>query len=81
MYQEHFTNEEYARLADQFDPQHYNPAEWVAIAQDAGMKYMVLTTRHHDGFCLFDSKVSDFTAPKTAARRDLIPVAGRLKAT
>jgi len=72
MYQEHFTNEEYARLADQFNPQHYDPAEWVALAQDAGMKYMVLTTRHHDGFCLFDSKVSDFTAPKTAARRDLI---------
>ena len=36
------------------------------------MKYVVLTTRHHDGFCLFDSKVSDFTAPKTAAGRDLI---------
>ena len=36
------------------------------------MKYMVLTTRHHDGFCLFDSKVSDFTAPKTAAGRDLV---------
>jgi alpha-L-fucosidase len=35
------------------------------------MKYMVLTSRHHDGFCLFDSRVSDFTAPKTAARRDL----------
>jgi alpha-L-fucosidase len=72
MYQEHIPFEEYKKLADQFNPQHYNPAEWVAMAKDAGMKYIVLTTRHHDGFCLFDSKVSDFTAPKTAAGRDLI---------
>ncbi|MBI5091490.1 MAG: alpha-L-fucosidase [Candidatus Hydrogenedentes bacterium] len=71
-YQEHFETGEYARFADQFNPKHYNPAEWVALAQEAGMKYMVLTTRHHDGFCLFDSKVSEFTAPKTAAQRDLI---------
>ncbi len=72
MYQEHIPFDEYAPLADRFDPQDYDPAEWVSLARDAGMKYMVLTTRHHDGFCLFDSNVSDFTAPKTAARRDLI---------
>jgi alpha-L-fucosidase len=71
-YQEHFEQDEYARLADQFNPQRYNPAEWIAVAQDAGMKYAVLTTRHHDGFCLYDSHVSDFTAPKTAAKRDLV---------
>jgi len=68
----HVPPDEYARLADEFNPQHYDAREWVAYAQDAGMKYMVLTTRHHDGFCLFDSKVSDFTAPKTAAKRDLV---------
>ncbi len=72
MYQEHMPFEEYAHLAERFDPQHYNPREWVAVAKDAGMKYMVLTTRHHDGFCLYDSKVSDFTAPKTGAKRDLV---------
>ncbi len=72
MYQEHFTNEEYARFADAFNPTDYKPAEWIAMAQDAGMKYMVLTTRHHDGFCLFDSAASDFTAPRTAAGRDLV---------
>ncbi|HEY3415414.1 MAG TPA: alpha-L-fucosidase, partial [Armatimonadota bacterium] len=63
---------EYARYADQFKAECYNPAEWVALAQQAGMRYMVLTTRHHDGFSLFDSKHSDFTAPKTAAGRDLV---------
>ncbi len=72
MYQEHIPFSEYALLADQFNPQKYNPKEWVAKAKAAGMKYVVLTTRHHDGFCLFDSKVSDFTASKTGAKRDLI---------
>ena len=72
MYQEHIPFDEYVQLADQFNPQNYNPAEWVALAKEAGMKYIVITTRHHDGFCLFDSQVSDFTSVKTGARRDLI---------
>jgi alpha-L-fucosidase len=72
MYQEHIPFEEYSKLADRFDPRDYRPEEWVEVARDAGMKYMVLTTRHHDGFCLFDSEVSDYTAPKTGAGRDLI---------
>jgi alpha-L-fucosidase len=71
-YQEHFSVAEYARLAQEFNPKQFDPAEWVALAQDAGMKYIVLTTRHHDGFCLFDSKVSEFTAPKSAAGRDFV---------
>jgi len=62
----------YEKLAWRFNPKNYHPEEWVDLAQEAGMKYMVLTTRHHDGFSLFDSGVSDFTAPKTAAKRDLI---------
>ena len=72
MYQEHVPIAEYANLANQFNPKDFNPKEWVAKAKEAGMKYVVLTTRHHDGFCLFDSKVSDFTAPKTASKRDFV---------
>ncbi len=72
MHQERIPTDEYRPLCDEFDPQNYHPDHWVAMAQDAGMKYMVLTSRHHDGYCLFDSKVSDFTAPKTAAKRDLL---------
>ena len=64
MYQEHIPFAEYKNLADQFNPQSYYPEEWVALAKEAGIKYMVITTRHHDGFCLFDSKVSDFTSVK-----------------
>jgi len=72
MYQERIPKAEYARLAQKFKPVRYKPEKWVALAQEAGMKYMVLTSRHHDGFSLFDSKVSDFTSVKTAAKRDLV---------
>ena len=72
MYHEGIPVDEYRKFADDFTARHYKPRDWVALAQDAGMKYMVLTTRHHDGFCLFDSKVSDFTSVKTAAKRDLV---------
>ncbi|HQK22551.1 MAG TPA: alpha-L-fucosidase [Candidatus Latescibacteria bacterium] len=72
MYREHIPAEEYAKLADQFNPKHYKPRDWVALAQDAGMRYMVLTARHHDGFCLWDTKTTDFSAPRTAAKRDLL---------
>ncbi|MCD6407953.1 alpha-L-fucosidase [bacterium] len=72
MFNERIPKEEYRNFAEKFSPDKYNPEEWVSLAKESGMKYMVLTTRHHDGFSLFDSKVSDFTAPKTAAKRDLI---------
>ena len=64
--------EEYAKLADQFNPQHFDPSAWAVQAKESGMKYMVLTSRHHDGFALFDDPGSNFTAVKSAARRDLV---------
>jgi alpha-L-fucosidase len=63
--------EEYTRYAAQFQPTAYNPDEWVSMAQQAGMKYMVLTSRHHDGYCLWDTKTTDWNAVKTGPRRDL----------
>ena len=51
---------EYEPLAAQFNPVKYDPAEWVRIAKDAGMKYIVITSKHHDGFCLFDTKATDW---------------------
>ena len=63
---------EYAKLADQFNPTNFNPGAWAEIARAAGMKYMVLTTRHHDGFCLFDDPGNSFTSVQTAAHRDFV---------
>lgn len=63
---------DYAKYADSFVAEKFDAKKWAKIAKDAGMKYMVLTARHHDGFCLFDSKVSDFTSVKTASRRDFV---------
>jgi len=72
MHQEHIPADEYALLARRFRPQRFDADAWAAVAKAAGMKYMVLTTRHHDGFCLFDSDASDFTSVKTAAQRDFV---------
>ncbi len=70
--QEKMTLEDYQAYFDSFDPIDYNPKEWAKIARQAGMKYVVLTAKHHDGFCLFDSKYTDYKATNTPAKRDLI---------
>ncbi len=65
--------EEYERrYFKSFDPDLYNPEVWAAAAANAGMKYSVITTKHHEGFCLWDTQQTAYKAPNTAARRDLI---------
>ncbi|MBO5287677.1 MAG: alpha-L-fucosidase [Clostridia bacterium] len=66
------SNEEYQKYFDMFDPVDYNPREWAKLAKEAGMKYAVLTTKHHDGFCLFDSQYTDYKSTNTRAGRDLV---------
>lgn len=51
----------YFGLKDQLNPVHFNPEQWADVMQDAGIKYMIFTTKHHDGFCTFDSKYTDFS--------------------
>jgi len=51
---------EYEQLAKQFNPVKYDPAEWVRLAKEAGIKYLVITSKHHDGFCLWDSPATDY---------------------
>ena len=64
---------EYSKLADSFSLDRFNADEWASIAKNAGMKYMVLTAKHHDGFALFDSSAPDgFNSVKTAAHRDIV---------
>lgn len=52
--------EDYRPLAKEFDPVDYDPQRWAQIAADAGMKYLVITSKHHDGFCLFDTDATDW---------------------
>lgn len=64
---------EYARLKDRFTADEFEPREWARLARAAGMKYIVLTTRHHDGFSLYDTRgLNDFDAPHAPAGRDLV---------
>jgi alpha-L-fucosidase len=69
---ERMSFERYKTYFDEFDASRYNPKEWAKAAKAAGQKYAVLTTKHHDGFCLFDSKLTDFKATNTPAGRDLV---------
>lgn len=64
--------DEYAKLADRFSAENFNADDIIRRARDWGMRYAVLTTKHHEGFCLYDSKLTTFTAPKSAAKRDLV---------
>ncbi len=63
---------EYMQLAKRFNPHPHAARAWAKLAKAAGMKYMVMTTKHHEGFCLFDTKLTDYCAPKQAAGRDLV---------
>ncbi len=63
---------EYEHYADQFKPTPNAAREWAKLAKLAGMKYMVMTTKHHEGFCQFDSKLTDYTAVKRGPGRDLV---------
>ena len=69
---ENIPPEEYALLADTFKPKEGCCREWAALAKKAGMKYMVLTTRHHEGFSLWDSKVNPFNSVNYGPHRDIV---------
>ena len=64
----------YWGLSKEFNPVDFNPGQWAQVFRDAGMKYMIFTTKHHDGFCLFDSQYTDFSLAKAG------PFAGHPKA-
>jgi alpha-L-fucosidase len=64
---------EYEKLPSQFNPTEFDPAEWVALAKAAGMKYITITSKHHDGFAMFDSKVSDWDiVDRTPYKKDVL---------
>lgn len=64
----------YRAIAKRFNPVRFDPDAWLDLAEASGMRYLVVTAKHIDGFCLYHSKVSDFTVAQTPCRRDLIAV-------
>ena len=66
------TEAEYRALPRRFDPEKFDPAAWVQLAKEAGQRYMVFTTKHHDGFCMFDSSYTNYKITKTPYKRDVV---------
>ena len=64
--------EQYDKFVDEFNPFKFNADEWVRMARDAGMKYIVITSKHHDGFNLFDSEYTDYDIMSTPFKRDMM---------
>ncbi len=69
---------DYQRMAKNFNPVNYDPDAWVRMAKDAGMKYIVITSKHHDGFALFETKASKWNVvDATVYGKDLLKPSGR----
>ncbi|MDR2505173.1 MAG: alpha-L-fucosidase, partial [Oscillospiraceae bacterium] len=69
---DNFDPEEYAKLADSFLPKENAAMEWAKLASEAGARYMVLTTRHHEGFSMWDSAVNPYNSANYGAKRDIV---------
>ncbi len=72
LFRERIDQRAYAEMACAWCPEHFDARVWAEVAVRGGMKYAVLTTRHHDGFCLWDSKVTDYSSARQAAGRDFV---------
>ena len=69
---EEIPNEDYEKYFERFNPDLFNPKEWAKAAREAGMKYFVITTKHHEGFCMWDTKYTDYKITNTPCGRDLL---------
>ncbi len=69
---EKISDEDYYKYFKHFNPDLYDPEVWARVAKDAGMKYFVITTKHHEGFCLWDSKYTDYKVTNTPYGKDLL---------
>src|SRR5689334_21838621 len=72
MFNKQMDTSNYGKLKDSFTVAHFSAEKWVQTAKQAGCKYMVVTSRHHDGFSLFDTKVGTYNSMNSPAKRDLV---------
>jgi len=68
----HLDRTEYENLQKQFDPKKFDPEQWVLLAKECGMQYICFTTKHHDGFCMWDTKYSDYNIMNTPYGKDVL---------
>lgn len=66
------TESEYRALPARFNPTNFDPNAWIDLARSAGQQYMVFTTKHHDGFCMFDSSYTDYKITNTPYGKDIV---------
>ena len=69
---EEIPEEDYIPFFNEFNPKDFDPKKWARLAKQAGMKYAVLTAKHHDGFCLFDSALTDWKVTNTPYGKDIV---------
>jgi alpha-L-fucosidase len=69
---EQLTTEDYQAYVDHFDPDLFDPREWARQAKDAGMKYVVFTSKHHDGFCMWDTEFTDYKVTNSPYGKDVL---------
>ena len=67
-----YSRKEYERLIHEFNPQRYDPERWLDVLQGAGMEYLCFTTKHHDGFCMWDTEHSDYKVTNTPYKQDVL---------
>lgn len=72
MYHEKIPLSEYKPLMERFNPQLFNAEEWVGLVRKAGMRYITITAKHHDGFCMYDSELTDYKITNTPFKRDVL---------
>mgnify|MGYP005837676185 CR=1 FL=1 len=72
LFREHLDQRAYIAAACRWNPQRYDPRQWAAVARQAGMRYAVFTTRHHDGYCNWDTAYTDYSSAAQAPRRDFV---------
>jgi alpha-L-fucosidase len=72
LWRSHITRKDYDKYLTQFNPGHFNPEEWIDHARSAGMTHMLFTTKHHDGFCMWDTKQTDYNIMNTPYGKDIL---------
>ncbi|MBD2847414.1 alpha-L-fucosidase [Paenibacillus sp. IB182496] len=72
MWRRHVPRAHYVKLAERFNPERFDPDQWIDLAESAGMRYMCVTAKHHDGFCLWDTRETAFHVMNTPYGKDII---------